>query len=59
MIHHLFRALSKLVPHVHKTTRAAAQLTPKPWFHMGKPAQHTANFIQKQVGKGFKFPKNG
>jgi hypothetical protein len=57
MIHHLFRALSSLIPHTHKAAAHAAKLTPKVWLHGGKATQHTSTFIAKQSGKGFKFPK--
>lgn len=57
MIHHMFRALSRLLPHVHKT--ATSQLTPRAWLRAGKPAQHTADFVARQAAKGFQFPKKG
>lgn len=57
MIHHLFRVLSRLVPHTHKAAKHAANLTPRLWFHGGKAVQHTSTFITKQSLKGLKFPK--
>lgn len=59
MIHHLFRALANLVPHAHKAAKHMTTLTPRAWLRSGKAAQHTPEFIAKQAGKGFKFPKWG